>query len=252
MPDKIEAILLRHSVRTYSDTPMPSDISAQVAEIAAKVRQPLPGQDARLVLIGTDIKEKIGTYGLFKGSRQYLALVYKDFDGLSAVNAGMVGEAAVIAMTQLGLGTCWLGGTYSKGTVADIVKPAEGERIAALIAFGLPASRESLTSRLMSKFAGSKKRKSFGQLFKTGDNSAYDEALELMRLAPSAVNEQPWRAFVAGDGIDFYSDGTGGFRLLDMGIGLYHFSLGAGSGHFEARTGATPREHLQYILSWVR
>lgn len=254
MTNITDAIIRRHSVRTYSDTPFPADVYAHVEEIAARVRQYIPGQEARLMPIGSDIKEKIGTYGLFKGSRCYLAVVYKDIDALSPVNAGMVGEAAVIALTQLGIGTCWVGGTYSKGTVADIVKPEKDERIAALIVVGIPALRESLTSRLMSRVAGSKKRKPFDSLFDVPPDSPYRDALELMRLAPSAMNEQPWRALADADGnIDFYTVSTDGFRLLDMGIGLYHFSLEAGKGNFENRSNHAPtREHLQYVLSWVR
>ncbi len=249
----IEAILRRHSVRTYKDSPLPTDLQSQAMAIATSSRQFLQGQTARLVPIILKETEKVGTYGLFKGSRNYFALVYKDIDRLSAVNAGMVGEAAVLAMTRLGIGTCWLGGTYSKGTVTDMVKPDADERIAAIIAFGLPAEHESLKSKMMSRIAGSRKRKHFDELFETAAETPYKDALELMRLAPSAMNGQPWRAFANSNDIDFYSTGTDGLKLLDMGIGLYHFSLEAGQGQFEHRPTQAPQHgNLHYVLSWIR
>ena len=60
------------------------------------------------------------------------------------------------------------------------------------------------------------------------------DALELVRLAPSAVNKQPWRAVVCGDTVHFYEKRSKGFvtaegwdvQKIDMGIALCHFVCG--------------------------
>ena len=55
-----------------------------------------------------------------------------------------------------------------------------------------------------------------------------------MRLAPSAVNKQPWRIVAADGGFHFYekqdkgyvSEKTGDLQKIDVGIALCHFVLG--------------------------
>ncbi|MDE6458444.1 MAG: hypothetical protein K2L31_07600, partial [Muribaculum sp.] len=51
----------------------------------------------------------------------------------------------------------------------------------------------------------------------------FAEPLEMMRLAPSSVNSQPWRALVMGDTVHFYYLPKSNLSLIDCGIGLCHF-----------------------------
>jgi nitroreductase len=59
------------------------------------------------------------------------------------------------------------------------------------------------------------------------------DALEGVRLAPSAVNKQPWRVLVTGDKVHFYEKRSKGYlsedgwdrQKIDMGIALCHFGL---------------------------
>ena len=56
----------------------------------------------------------------------------------------------------------------------------------------------------------------------------------MVRLAPSAVNKQPWRAVVCGSTVHFYEKRSKGFitaqgwdvQKIDMGIALCHFVCG--------------------------
>ena len=67
--------------------------------------------------------------------------------------------------------------------------------------------------------------------------STLKNALEAVRLAPSAVNKQPWRAVVDGDTVHFFEKrskghaGDDGWDLqkVDLGIALCHFELAAQS-----------------------
>ncbi len=52
------------------------------------------------------------SYGLFSGVRHYLALVGNKTDMLTVEKLGYYGELLVLHATALGLGTCWVGGTY--------------------------------------------------------------------------------------------------------------------------------------------
>ena len=61
------------------------------------------------------------------------------------------------------------------------------------------------------------------------------EVLEAVRLAPSAVNRQPWRVVVTDSAAHFYkktskgfvSEANGDMQKIDMGIALAHFALAA-------------------------
>lgn len=57
----------------------------------------------------------------------------------------------------------------------------------------------------------------------------------MVRLAPSAVNKQPWRIVVTDHTVNFYLRRSKGFgkegkldmQMIDMGIALCHFALTA-------------------------
>ena len=60
------------------------------------------------------------------------------------------------------------------------------------------------------------------------------DALEAVRLAPSAVNKQPWRVILSGNKAHFYekrsrgyNDGEWDIQKIDMGIALCHFEVAA-------------------------
>ena len=63
----------------------------------------------------------------------------------------------------------------------------------------------------------------------------WNDILEMVRWAPSAVNKQPWRLVLRDDRCHFYlkhdkgytSDAVGDMQKIDLGIALCHFVLGA-------------------------
>ena len=88
----------------------------------------------------------------------------------------------------------------------------------------------------------------------------YKEALEAVRLAPSAVNHQPWRAVVNQDGVHFYlvrsmKKSSPDLQKTDMGIALCHFDLvmkeQGGNGTFAFRDpGISMPEKTEYIVTY--
>lgn len=248
-----EAIETRQSVRTYKKEAVDSEIMARLREMCREPRQCLPGQQARIVVIERGLEGRVGTYGIISGAQCCLALVYRDVDGLSAVNAGMVMENIVLWLTQQGQGTCWLGGTFSRSDVTAAASPAPDERIAAIVVLGIAADRERLVARVMRKFARSRRRRAFDDLFDIGDNRQWSPALELMRLAPSALNGQPWRAVAEGNAIHFFCTKPEGLGLLDTGIGLAHFAAGTDKPGVWETVGnaASIRPEWRYVISFL-
>ena len=91
---------------------------------------------------------------------------------------------------------------------------------------------------------------------------AIAEALEMVRLAPSAVNKQPWRVVVADGMAHFYlkrSKGVGHERkidiqMVDIGISLCHFALAAEEKDlhvtFEQENPMIISEGMEYVASY--
>ncbi len=244
-----DAIGVRHSVRTYLPETPSDEVLDFVRGFCSRPLDRLPGQHARAVLIERAVNGKVGTYGMVRNAPCFMALVYSDIDRLSPVSAGMGMEEAVLKLTATGMGTVWLGGTFNKSEISHLASLADGERVAALIPFGYPAEKERFLSRFMSRMAHSRQRRPFGDLFTVTDDT-FTRALELMRLAPSALNKQPWRAVQRGRTIDFFTDGSSGFYPLDLGIGLSHFDLAAPAGRFEVLS-PTCAPGLEYYISYT-
>lgn len=254
-----EAIRVRRSVRTYQDTVVAPDVMEFVRDYIGNLQQALPGCRCRLVLLERKLDGKVGTYGVIRNAGYFVAVVHPKDSNLEALNAGIVGERFVLELTRRGIGTVWLGGTFSRGTVGEMVKPTSDETVDAVIAFGNPAPKESFTGRVMASMVKARTRKPFRELFDVRTASAFGPALELMRLAPSATNRHEWRVteclwdIAPGMGrIDFFTVDTNRFAALDLGIGMAHFLVDAPAGHLAVvpdAAGMSPLCH--YYISYV-
>ncbi len=170
------------------------------------------------------IEGRVGTYGVITGRPAYAAVCCRPAEMCAA---GIEGEHLVLQLTALGYGTCWLGGTFSRGkAAAALPRPlADDEKIVAVIAIGHPADHVSFMGRLMKKMVNSSSRKSLTDIIVAGRMPDYlADAMEAARLAPSARNSQPWRYAFNPDGtIDVYCVNAGHFSVLDTGISIANF-----------------------------
>ena len=98
----------------------------------------------------------------------------------------------------------------------------------------------------------------------------YVTALEMVRIAPSASNKQPWRILKYNQFWRFYLQRTPGYRKdiikqilnlcdlqrLDMGIAMCHFELSAkelglnGKWVIENDLDKKPAALTEYLISW--
>jgi len=153
-------------------------------------------------------------------------------------------ERFVLYAQSLGLGTVWLGGTMNREAYEKAMELACDELMLCASPVGYPAAKMSMRESMMRKVIKADERTAFEELFFDGDFATpltkekagkFAAALEMVRLAPSAVNKQPWRVVVAGDTVHFYlvrSKGVGhgeklDMQMIDMGIALCHFALTA-------------------------
>lgn len=262
----IEAIKQRKSVRNYDGKPLSSDRVEAVQRWIAQATSPFGGSvSIRLARMNGATSFRPTTYGVITGARQYLLLAMRP-DRESALSAGYMMERIVLNATEEGLGTCWVGGTFAGSSFDCDVQWPVGEVLKAVVPVGMAAARRTVLSALMSMAAGSRRRRPFGALFfdctfatplsPAGVGSmAY--SLEMMRLAPSSMNSQPWRALVEGSAVHFFMKRRSELSLIDMGIGLCHFhqaemAYGCSGEFFSAAGPMAPPVGLNYLISYRR
>ena len=272
-----EIIKKRRSVRTYLAQPLSPEISELLRRFFSLLSGPFGGT-VRFNLIESDLARKgsnakLGTYGVIRGATTYVVAVVKKSDR-DLEDFGYSLEKAILYATSLGLGTCWLGGTFKKGEFGKAVEQKDHEILPCITPIGYPSSRVGLIDSAMRFAAGSKSRKGWEELFfrdnfshrlSESDSGNYVIPLEMVRLAPSASNKQPWRIVKDNNKIHFYLQHTKGYAKLmpydlqrvDMGIAMCHFEMTAKElgidGKWlinEPKSINTPQD-TEYVVSWI-
>lgn len=207
-----QAALVRTSCRSFAGAP---DTVAFAALSYVVGRCALPG--ARLVLTPVDESLFTGTIlgmGRITGCKMAAVVIACGTEALCRVNAGILGEAFVLEATALGLGTCWVSGTYRRKQIR--LSMQENETVLAVIAVGVPEK--------LLQAPENRRRKPLDKLMNTvpADGMMLDAA-KLVQIAPSAMNMQPWRMeALPGAFALTISDRA----LLDGGIALCHAAHG--------------------------
>lgn len=274
----IDVIKSRHSVRTYNNEKLNEELEEKLIGYAKNIQGPFDSK-VRLELIDElKITEKgngkVGTYGVIKGVKTFIAGIAEEGEK-SLEQLGYCLEKLVLYATSLGLGTCWLGGTFKKSQFSRIVDLKDNEMLPIVTPIGYEANKKSIVESIMRRAAGSDNRKTWNELFYNGNfetsldqksSGDYERAFESVRLAPSASNKQPWRILKQEDYCHFYLESTKnydkalGFNIqkIDMGIVMCHFEMAlveAGiKGHWVYeyyRQFAASDENMEYIVSWV-
>jgi nitroreductase len=194
----------------------------------------------------------VGSYGKIRGAESYAAFVLDPGVSGSEARLGRLGEALVLEATGLGLGTCWVAGTFDAERAARTLGIGASERVAAITPLGRPAQR-GFWDAVARGAVGADRRKNLKELLLPGFAQAKwpfwaKSALEAARWAPSGRNRQPWRFLVRERSVELRrSAGEASWarpvlasvRLapppeerkswlgLDLGIAALHLELGA-------------------------
>jgi len=273
-----QTVRSRYSVRTYEERPLSLGEKEKInAYIAALKNSPSPfSADVTLRLLeakaGTGT-EKLGTYGVIKGAGNFIGAAVPNGE-LAMEALGYTFEKLILYVTHLGLGTCWLGGTFKRSEFASAMSLKENELFPAVSPVGYPAAKKRLIENFARKIAKSDQRKAWNELFfKNGFTTPLDKSdageyafpLEMLRLAPSASNKQPWKVLKSGGTFHFYEVKTPGYgdkapydiQKADVGIAFCHFHMAALekdlAGKFEKlpEPDITVPDYTHYLFSWV-
>ena len=216
--DWMGAIRARHSVRSYTARPIEKEkVAALQAQIDRCNRE--GGLHIQLVTEEPRAFDSImAHYGKFSGVRNYLALIGPKGESLEE-KLGYYGEQLVLYAQALGLNTCWVALTFSKGKVPAAID--KGEKLVCVITLGYGEGQGT-----------AHKSKAVGAVSETTGDAPewFRRGMEAALLAPTAVNQQKYLIELKGDRLS--ARATGGFYAkVDLGIVKYHFEVGAGIGH---------------------
>jgi len=226
----LQAIDLRRSRRKYLEKAVEPAVAAQLNAFAKEYAQ---AADARIELVFDNGKAFDGlrkTYGLLTGVRHYAGLIGPKDDVLAQERLGYYGELFLLQAVALGLGTCWVEGSFDRnGCPFEL---AEDEQLYCTIAFGHCAEEENFRERMIQSITHRKTKRAEDMMSATGEVPDWFMAgMRAVERAPSAVNKQPWR-FTHKDGITS-AELVNSKSWVDLGIAKLHFMLGAGSGVWE-------------------
>ncbi len=279
----IELIKQRRSCRTYEKRAIGAETAARLAAFSALITSGPFGTSLRFELAaaaGDDAGalKGLGTYGFIKEPAGFIIGAASPGEkNLEDFGWGL--EAILLYATGLGLGSCWLGGSFAKSRFASRIHAGAAEIVPAVAAVGYRAEETPLR-RMMRTQIKADSRKPWETLFFRDDFSAplgeaeagaYQLPLAMLRLAPSASNGQPWRVLLKGECWHFYLQRKAGYKpghtplipfaiadlpRVDLGIAMCHFQLtaeelgmkGRWELHEEGIPAADPMK--EYIASW--
>ncbi len=233
----LEIIRKRRSVRTFDETPLKNEDAEAILSFAGKLENPY---DIAIQWKLLDAKKQglkspviVGTDTFIAGKMQQVPHAEEAF--------GYSFEKVVLFAESLGVGTTWIAGTMDRPAFEKGMELKDGEVMPCVSPLGHLAKRMSVRETMMRKGIRADARLPFETLFFRGGfdtpltsdaAGALSDALEAVRLAPSAVNKQPWRAVVCSNTIHFYEKRNRGFgengwdiQKIDLGIALAHFEL---------------------------
>jgi nitroreductase len=172
--DLYQTIFKRKSVREYDPAPLDGQTLAEVRAHTSTLKPLYDDINIEMKFLSQkDVK------GLFLAKApHYLAVFSETKDGY-LTNAGFMLQQMDLFFSANGIGSCWQG--MPKPT-KEILNRSRLEFVI-LLAFG--KAKERLHRKSVSEF----KRKPLGEIT---DVKGADELLEPARLAPSAMNRQPW------------------------------------------------------------
>ncbi len=273
----IEIIKKRQSKRSYLNKDLDPILIDQIKAVLQYYTDGLYGNKVEFYLIEKkeaqeNHKVKLGTYGFIRGARYFIIGQVKHLPYANEDYAYLL-EKIILYLTDVGLGTCWLGGTFKRSDISEILSSDQDMIIPAITPVGWPTVSFSKKESIIRWGAKSDSRKGWSELFFLNDFSQtlqkenagyYADALEMIRRAPSASNKQPWRVLKTDHAFHFYLKRTPGYQKeikatdlqkMDMGIAMAHFELACKELHLKggwiiSNPEICAPEIAEYCISW--
>lgn len=271
-----KAVTKRYSVRNYSEREIVEEKRKAIMTFIASLDNPFHRKVKLHYFNRENSNEKVslGTYGVIKGAKNYVGASIK-LEPMALEALGYEFEAVILYLAHLGLGTCWLGGTFKRKGFANVLKVEDGDILPIISPFGYAAEKKHIIELAMRKISKAEQRKNWHELFFAKDfktpldkEGSGDLAfpLAMVRLGPSASNKQPWRILVQEKACHFYEYKAPGYsdifsydiQNIDLGIAAAHFDFSTKEkgikGHFATDLAPSIKlpKNVAYRFTWLR
>lgn len=220
-----ESIFARKSVRSFRRDKIEEEMLKGLVDFYHEMEPLFPGIQTSIEIVeAEDKKAKSKLGGIRNVSAPYYLVIYTEDKEKADMNAGYIMQQLSLYLFGKGIGSCFQGMGYRKGEM-----PAAGMRCIILMAFGYPKVD-------MLRKSGDAKRLQIEELCacKEQPGRSLKELLEAARLAPSAMNGQPWRFVVYENRIHVFSKCPvvprklrGKFNEFDFGVMLANVMVAA-------------------------
>lgn len=213
-----EAAQRRESCRAFAAAPCTEKWNALLSSADELA---LPGVRIALGMCDNSLFQPLmGLLMKFENVQRFAAVIVTDRDPRSEVNAGVCGEMFMLRAVELGLGGCWVSGTYKRGQVG--LKVGSEEKIVALMPLGVPKQEPEAPIQ--------RKRKDIHAICPAFDtlSPVFKEIAQYVQIAPSAMNLQPCRVQPVNPTVLSLSVSRG-LQRVDLGIAVCHALLALGT-----------------------
>ncbi len=220
-----EATKRRISVRQYGDAP-----NAEERQRLTVLASAMGGEGIRFALFEATPKLYSSIIARNIKNVSYVVAIIGTKDAQLA-RVGYKGEAFVLECTAMGLGTCWMAGTFNQKEAKALCGLQEGEVLMGISPIGHPLTPftdipdADRKRKPLEKIVTAQKGSSLADM-----EPWQNTALKCARIAPSALNMQPWRFAFAKGHICMVAAGLFSANAdVDLGIAMLHIDLGAAS-----------------------
>lgn len=259
-----ELIQTRYSCRNYFKKKIEYTKLIELKETCSMFKKGLAGEKVTFQFIElneNDLRKMISAdFSYIIHPMNFIACSIQKSE-LAYESCGYLFEYIVLKATDLGLGTCWLG-YFNPGFFKE-VQLADDEILPAVCVVGYAAEKGYPSMRTR-----------WENIFFIGDFDTpisrelagkYSESLEMVRLAPSSGNTQPWRIVKEREKNTFHfykkavdrSYERKRLHNIDVGIAMCHFELASRKNNLEGKWEKKvqnirwiPRR-TEYIISWI-
>lgn len=188
------------------------------------------------------------SYGMISGVKSFIALVGNNKIENFKQKLGYYGEMIVLEATSMGLGTCWVGGTYDNKKCVSHIKFNEEDELVCIIVIGHTPKELSIKEKVVKKL--NKKNKKLEDILISNKNnicSWIESGIECALKSPSALNKKEISYEIYENKIKaFISSKNYGYEEIDLGISMLHFELGADSKGYKGNWHYKNGKHLFY------
>lgn len=213
-----ELIKKRHSVRKYKNEPLKDNDISKINELIDDINR--NELSFKLITNENIFKNIILGYGFIKNCNNYIILAGKDNNELEE-KVGYFGELLTLKLLEIGINSCFVGGTYKKKKVKNDLP--EGYRMVMVLAIGYGVDNGKVA-----------RTKTFDDISLSKDvPDWYKDGIDMVLLAPSAVNQKKWKfELIAPNYVKATCNGKF-FPNVDLGIAKLHFEIGARIDNFK-------------------